>query len=73
MTQCLLTITAFALTGSERQYSGGTSPAVSAERLKEASTINRSLSALSLVIMKLTEGAHVPYRNSKLTHILQVC
>lgn len=57
--------------GSERQ-GHGTHAGSNTDRLKEASTINRSLSALSLVILKLTEGAHVPYRNSKLTHILQV-
>lgn len=43
------------------------------ERLKEASSINKSLSTLGLVIKKLSEGqAHVPYRDSKLTYLLQV-
>ena len=42
--------------------------------LDEAKNINKSLSALGLVIMSLTEGnsrAHIPYRDSKLTRILQ--
>jgi len=40
--------------------------------LDEAKKINASLSALSLVISALADGkAHVPYRNSKLTRILQ--
>merc|ERR1719191_1688007 len=42
------------------------------ERLQEAKYINRSLSALSDVIWaKERRVAHVPYRNSKLTHLLQ--
>lgn len=43
------------------------------ETLEEAKSINRSLSALGMVINALTEGnrAHVPYRDSKLTRILQ--
>lgn len=41
---------------------------------KEASFINKSLSTLSLLIKKLTEAAtHLPYRDSKLTHLLQPC
>lgn len=41
-------------------------------RLEEAKTINKSLSALGNVISALTEGRdHVPYRDSKLTRILQ--
>ncbi|XP_068087909.1 kinesin-like protein KIF25 isoform X2 [Hyperolius riggenbachi] len=40
--------------------------------LREASFINRSLSALSDVLAALSERrSHVPYRNSKLTHLLQ--
>ena len=45
------------------------------EVLQEAKNINKSLSALGLVIMSLTDGQkrqHVPYRDSKLTRILQV-
>ena len=41
--------------------------------MEEAKTINRSLSALGMVINALTDGksTHVPYRDSKLTRILQ--
>jgi len=42
-------------------------------RLDEAKKINQSLSALGLCINKLTQGgaSHIPYRDSKLTHILR--
>jgi kinesin family protein 5 len=41
--------------------------------LEEAKKINKSLSALGMVINSLTDGksSHVPYRDSKLTRILQ--
>ena len=45
------------------------------QQLEEAKTINTSLSALGLVINALTEkkegAGHVPYRDSKLTRVLQ--
>ena len=57
------------LAGSERQAKTG----ATGERLKEATKINLSLSALGNVISALVDGKsnHVPYRDSKLTRILQ--
>ncbi|KAJ1484278.1 P-loop containing nucleoside triphosphate hydrolase protein, partial [Baffinella frigidus] len=44
------------------------------QQLKEAQAINKSLSALSDVFVALSrKSAHIPYRNSKLTHFLQPC
>ncbi|XP_066439345.1 kinesin-like protein KIFC3 isoform X2 [Eleutherodactylus coqui] len=56
------------LAGSERVSRSG----AAGERLREAQCINRSLSALGDVFSALrTQQAHVPYRNSKLTYLLQ--
>ncbi|KAF7345682.1 Kinesin-like protein [Mycena venus] len=65
------------LAGSERLatlgHGLGSSVAGGGERLKETQSINRSLSALGDVVAALGSGpgAHVPYRNSKLTYLLQ--
>ena len=57
------------LAGSERQSKTG----ATGDRLKEATKINMSLSALGNVISALVDGKsnHIPYRDSKLTRILQ--
>ncbi|CAI0401981.1 unnamed protein product [Linum tenue] len=58
------------LAGSER----ASQTAADGTRLKEGSHINRSLLTLTTVIRKLSGGkrsGHVPYRDSKLTRILQ--
>lgn len=54
------------LAGSEKASSN-------ADRRKEGAYINRSLLTLGTVISKLTEekGSHIPFRDSKLTRILQ--
>lgn len=57
------------LAGSEKVGKTG----ASGQTLEEAKKINKSLSTLGMVINALTDGksSHVPYRDSKLTRILQ--
>eukprot|EP00118_Oscarella_pearsei_P007600 m.37797 g.37797 ORF g.37797 m.37797 type:complete len:448 (+) comp32445_c0_seq3:383-1726(+) len=57
------------LAGSERQAK----TQATGQRLKEATKINLSLSALGNVISALVDGKakHIPYRDSKLTRLLQ--
>uniref|UniRef100_A0A3Q1EXP2 Kinesin-like protein n=1 Tax=Acanthochromis polyacanthus TaxID=80966 RepID=A0A3Q1EXP2_9TELE len=57
------------LAGSERQSKTG----ATGERLREATKINLSLSALGNVISALVDGRskYIPYRDSKLTRLLQ--
>jgi len=57
------------LAGSEKIGKTG----ASGQTLEEAKKINKSLSALGMVINSLTDGksSHIPYRDSKLTRILQ--
>jgi len=59
------------LAGSERQKKTG----ATGTRLKEGTAINQSLLTLGTVISKLSEGRrgdHIPYRDSKLTRLLQM-
>jgi kinesin family protein 3/17 len=58
------------LAGSERQGKTG----ASGDTLKEGAKINLSLTALGNVINSLVDGkkgGHIPYRDSKLTRLLQ--
>jgi hypothetical protein len=57
------------LAGSEKSKKTG----ASGSTLKEANAINKSLLTLGVIINKLSEDAksqHIPYRDSKLTHLL---
>ena len=57
------------LAGSEKVGKTG----AEGKRLEEAKNINKSLTTLGLVIYSLTDGrsTHIPYRDSKLTRVLQ--
>lgn len=66
--RCEGTLNLVDLAGSERVKVSG----AEGERMKEAQNINKSLSCLGDVIDALGRGSqHVPYRNSRLTHLLQ--
>ena len=59
------------LAGSERVKKSGADEDTSGRRMKEAIHINTSLLGLSNVMKALsTQATHIPYRDSKLTHML---
>lgn len=66
--RCEGTLNLVDLAGSERLKHSG----AEGDRMKETQNINKSLACLGDVIEALGRGsAHIPYRNSKLTHLLQ--
>ncbi|KAL3425000.1 Kinesin-like protein klpA [Phlyctema vagabunda] len=67
---CEGTLNLVDLAGSERLKQSG----AEGDRMKETQNINKSLSCLGDVIGALGQGkenGHIPYRNSKLTYLLQ--
>lgn len=65
---CCGTLNLVDLAGSERLKDSGSE----GKRLTETQNINKSLANLGNVIMALGQkNAHIPYRNSRLTHLLQ--
>lgn len=59
------------LAGSERLDRSGVGG--DAQRLRETQSINKSLSCLADVFSALSaKSSHVPFRNSKLTYLMQV-
>lgn len=72
MESCDATLSLVDLAGSERLANSGSGD--DPRRLKEAVSINKSLSSLADVIAALGQGkaaGHVPYRNSTLTWLLK--
>lgn len=66
--RCEGTLNLVDLAGSERLKHSQ----AEGDRMKETQNINKSLSCLGDVIEALGRGSgHIPYRNSKLTHLLQ--
>mmetsp|Transcript_5184 Transcript_5184/g.14966 ORF Transcript_5184/g.14966 Transcript_5184/m.14966 type:complete len:1150 (-) Transcript_5184:37-3486(-) len=62
------------LAGSERLHRSKVDYMMDAKHLKETQSINKSLSCLGDVFNALAIGSsHVPFRNSRLTYLLQDC